>query len=105
MERSVWLAPRLSCFSLAAMVVPAVGVRQRERATVLFSLLLPSSRSAGLLVCFEGAQAAVSPCGGELGRRARIGIGILLSSAPELVGEVHHGAEQGGAVVADASSS
>jgi len=41
----------------------------------------------------------VAPGGGELCGRARIGAGVRVPSAPELVGEVHHGAEQCGAVV------
>ncbi len=60
--------------------------------------LLPITLSCILLpVRFKGAQAAVSPGCGELLGRAVL---HTFPSAPELVGQVHHGAEQGGAVVA-----
>ncbi len=42
----------------------------------------------------------MSPGGGELCWRASIGAAALFPSAPELVGQLHHGAEQGGAVIA-----
>jgi len=52
--------------------------------------LLPSLRGVGVPIRLEGAQAAVPPCGGEL-----LGGAVVhaLPSAPELVGQVHHGAE------------
>jgi hypothetical protein len=59
--------------------------------------LLPSLSGVGVPVRLEGAQAAVPPCCGEL-----LGGAVLhaLPSVPELVGQLHHGAEQGSAVVA-----
>ncbi len=59
--------------------------------------LLSSLRGIFLPVRLEGTQAAVPPRGGEL-----LGSAVLhgFPSPPELIGQVHHGAEQGGAVVA-----
>ncbi len=76
---------------------------RRERATVVL-LCAPSSclfwlGGAGFFVRFKGAQSAVPPGCGELGWRAGVGTRVRVPSAPELVGEIHHGAEQCGAVV------
>ena len=66
----------------------------------MFSFLLSFLHGGRVLVGLEGAQAAVAPGSGELCRRACVGAGARFPSAPELVGEVHHSAEQGSAVVA-----
>jgi len=50
-----------------------------------------------LSVRLEGAQATVPPSCGELLAGAVL---HAVPSAPELIGHLHHGAEQGGAVVA-----
>ncbi len=59
--------------------------------------LLPSLRGVGVPVRFEGAEATVPPGCGELLGGA---VHYTLPPASELVGEFHHGAEQGGTVVA-----
>jgi len=56
---------------------------------ILSRILLP--------IRLEGAQATVPPCCGELLAGAVV---HAFPSAPELIGQLHHGAEQGGAVVA-----
>jgi len=72
-------APPRACHGFVPFLLPII----------LSGIFLP--------VRFEGAQAAVPPCGGELLRGAVL---HAVPSAPELVGQLHHGAEQGGAFVA-----
>jgi len=72
-------APPRACHDAVPFLLP----------TILSRIFLP--------VRLEGAQAAVPPCCGEL-----LGGAVLhtVPSAPELVGQLHHGTEQGSAVIA-----
>ena len=63
-------------------------------------MFLLSFGGARLLVRFEDTHTAVSPGGGKLCWLTCVSAAAFLPSAPELVCQLHHGAEQGGAVIA-----